>query len=91
MTSLSVQALYSRLYVWQGTKGTKHQEYSNKRGGDRRTNKFFLYIYNEGTIIVNTNCKKHVVLLTNNVMERANKYIKKKIRMARQCSHFERP
>ena len=43
-------------------KGTKHQEYSNKRGGDRRTNIVFFNIYNEGTIIVNTKCKKHVVL-----------------------------
>jgi len=56
-------------------KGTKHKEYSNKRGGDHRTNIVFFYIYSEGTIIVNTNCKKHVVLLTNNVIEHANKYI----------------
>ena len=37
---------------------------------------YFSYIHNEGTIIVNTNCKRHVVLLTKNLMEQANKYIK---------------
>jgi len=31
---------------------------------------------NEGTIVLNTNCKYHVVLLTNNVMQHANKYKK---------------
>jgi len=56
------------------TSGVQQQE------GRRPENEqiLYIYIYNEGTIIVNTDCKKHVVLLTNNVMEHANKYIKKK-------------
>ena len=49
------------------TSGVQQQE------GRRPENEQILY--NEGTIIANTNCKKHVVLLTNNVMEHANKYI----------------
>ena len=56
-------------------KGEKNKGYSNKSGEDRRTNMVF-YMYNEGRIIVNTNCKIHVFLLAYNVMEHASKYIK---------------
>jgi len=55
----------------KGKKGVQQKE-----GGGRRTNIVF-HIYNDGTIIVNTNCKKHVVLLINTVKEHANEYIKK--------------
>ena len=54
------------------TSGVQQQE------GRRPENEqiFYLYTYNEGIIIVNTHCKK-ACSITNNVMEHANKYIKK--------------
>ena len=50
---------------------------TSKQGRNRRTHTKQTNS-NEETIIVNIKCKQHVVLIITNVMEHANKYIKKK-------------